>query len=133
MPTTLRGERARGGAGLEERGIVGGGATHRHDVEVVGREQLDRVGRVDVDQLVTTIDAGRDEVVAESTILIGIIEPRHGDERAVTRREAQRGRRVMRQAEVTRSLVGERHAQARDGDAAERRAPRRAAARPPCR
>ena len=112
-------QRARGRRGLEQRGVVLGRTSHRRDAQAVAREQRQRVGRVDVDEVVAEVDAGGDEVVAQPTVVRGIAEARHRDLRPITRRDAQRGRAVVREPDVAVASVGERHAQARDGHAAE--------------
>ena len=68
-----------------------------------------------------TVDARGDEVVAQARGLLGAADARHRDLHPVARREPQRGGAVVREPDVAVAAVGERHPQARDRHAAERR------------
>ena len=134
QPSTMdRRQRAGGGGGLEQRGVVLGRAPHRLHPQVVAGEQLERVGRVDVDQLVPAVDARGVEIGGQACRLLGVVELGHRHQHALAGGEAQRGGGVVRQPVVARPLVGERHAQARDRHPAERGRRRRGWCRPPCR
>ena len=88
--------------------------------EPVLREQRERVGRVDVDEVVAAVDAGGDEVVAQPTVVLGIAEARHRDLRpGRARRCAARSRCGATAPTVAVARVGERHAEAGDRHAAE--------------
>ena len=57
--------------------------------QAVAREQLERVGRVDVDELVAAVDAGGVEVGAQARGLLGVGELGHRDQHPLAGRRAR--------------------------------------------